>query len=349
LVLPATIACLAAYGPFPGAYPGDAEVIGAVETHEVRQGESLIEIARAHDLGFNAIAAANPELDPYVPGTGARVEVPTAFIVPRTAAPGTIVVNLSEMRLYYSFLGHGGVTRTLVTAPVGIGDEGASTPVGIYRVVEKEAKPAWHVPASIRREEPDLPEVVPAGPANPLGTHALRLSSRSILIHGTNKPWGVGRRVSHGCIRMYPEDIVWLYRLVPIGTEVVVERAPVKVGLEGERVYVEVHADDDLKADYFALAQDLLLDRAALGRVDPMKLDAAIRERRGIPVDVTLELPRPPLAGDPQLPCDERPALPQGAGPPSGRAERSTPLSAEQVPGSPGPCRADAASSQTPP
>ena len=291
------IGWLVVSGAFPGAYPAGNEMLGELRTHQVREGESLIEIARDYDLGFNSIAAANPELDPYVPGTGARVEVPTAFILPRSAAHGRLVVNLSEMRLYYTYSADGGATWTLVTAPVGIGDEGLATPSGTYRVVKKEAKPAWHVPASIRKEEPALPNVVPPGPDNPLGSHALRLSSRSILIHGTNKPWGVGRRVSHGCIRLYPEDITWLYRLVPIGTEVVVVHEPVKVGLEGERVFVEVHADDDLNADYLALAEDLLLERAALTRTDPAKLAAAIRQRGGIPVDVTMELARPPYAG----------------------------------------------------
>jgi len=297
VILAALASGLLASGPIDGAYPGGDEVLGAVQRHPVREGESLIEIARDYDVGFNAISAANPGLDPFVPGTGAQVEVPTAFLVPQAAACGRVVVNLSEMRLYYTFaLGRGGPWG-VVTVPVGIGEEGSATPTGTYRVVEKETRPPWHVPASIRSERPELPPVVPPGPDNPLGTRALRLSSRSLLIHGTNKPWGVGRRVSHGCIRLYPEDITRLYRLVPVGTAVAVVREPVKVGLDRDRVYVEVHADRDPEPDYRALAQDLLAGRGALGRVDLGKLEAAIRERSGMPVDITESPGQPEGAG----------------------------------------------------
>jgi L,D-transpeptidase ErfK/SrfK len=145
------------------------------------------------------------------------------------------------------------------------------------------------VPASIRKERPELPEVVPFGPDDPLGTHALRLSSRSILIHGTNKPFGVGRRVSHGCIRLYPEDIARLYRIVPVGTAVTIVRQPVKAGQDGDRVFVEVHADEGggPPLEPLSEAKRLLADRGMMGRVDLAKLEAAVREKSGVPVDVT--------------------------------------------------------------
>jgi len=274
---------------FGGAFPAGEEVLGAPRTHEVRAGESLIEIARDYDLGFNEIASANPGVDPFVPPAGSRVVVPTAWVVPRGVAPGSIVINLAEMRLYYAFSTDVAGTQTVVTMPVGIGSEGAETPPGTYRVVEKEVHPAWHVPPSIRSERPDLPEVVPYGPDNPLGTHALRLSSRSILIHGTNRPWGVGRRVSHGCIRLYPEDIVRLYQLVPVGTPVTVVREPVKVGLDGGQVLVEVHADEDggPALDYLGEATRILSERGLLPMVDPARLGATVARHTGIPEDVT--------------------------------------------------------------
>jgi len=262
-------ALLLALAAFGGAYPGQDEVIGAVRTHQVREGESLIEIARGYDLGFNEIAAANPGLDAFVPPAGAKVVVPTAWIVPRRSARGTLVINLSEMRLYLSVGPDREGTYTTFTLPVGIGSEGAATPPGEYRVAEKEVRPRWHVPRSIREERPDLPEVVPPGPDNPLGSHALRLSARSIMIHGTNEPFGVGRKVSHGCIRLYPEDIPWLFRLVGVGVPVSVIREPVKVGLDGDRVFVEAHAEEGGRPepDYSSEARRLLAERGVLGRV----------------------------------------------------------------------------------
>ncbi|HEX8959989.1 MAG TPA: L,D-transpeptidase family protein [Geobacteraceae bacterium] len=267
------------------AYPGDEDVIGVVRNDTVQAGDSLVELARRYDLGINAVAEANPALDPFVPKTGAPVTVPTGWIVPHATEPGTIVVNLSEMRLYYLY--YQDEVSFLVTFPIGIGSEGAETPPGTYRVIEKTVSPDWHVPSSIKKEKPWLPPVVPAGPDNPLGSHALRLSEGSIMIHGTNKPWGVGRRVSHGCIRLYPEDIPRLFRLVSLETPVAVVREPVKVGVRGGRVFVEVHRDDELKIDYIREADRLLEEKWLLEQVDPAKLYSAILEKKGVPVDIT--------------------------------------------------------------
>jgi L,D-transpeptidase ErfK/SrfK len=268
---------------FAGAFPGDGEVIGEVVTETVVHGDSLIEMARRHDLGFGEIAAANPGLDPFVPGTGSRVVLPTAWIVPELA-PGTLLVNLSEMRLY--LLLERDRARLLVTFPVGIGVDGNPTPLGSYRVVAKELSPTWHPPPSVRAEEPDLPASVPPGPDNPLGTHALRLSGGTILVHGTNRPYGVGRQVSHGCIRLYPEDIPVLYGMVPVGTPVRVVRQPLKVGVSAGRILVEVHRDDDAGLDFLQEARRLLAGRGLLDRVDETRLEAAVRERSGAPADV---------------------------------------------------------------
>ncbi len=261
------------------------EVIGKVCVRKVKPGESLIEMARQYDLGFNEIQAANPEQDPFVPTPGSSVVIPTAWIVPRASAPGTLVVNLSEMRLYLS----PGKARAPTTFPVGVGSEGWTTPIGTFTVVEKQENPRWYPTASIRRENPDLPAMVEAGPENPLGTHALRLSLRTILIHGTDAPFAIGRKASHGCLRLYPEDIPYLYERVPKGNRVTIVREPVKVGLRERQVYVEVHEDPDSRVDYLAEAKRLLAHRGVLKRVDPRKLEAVARERRGYPVDVSID------------------------------------------------------------
>ncbi|RNC72683.1 MAG: L,D-transpeptidase [Desulfuromonadales bacterium] len=267
------------------AFSGTDEVVGNVLSAAVKEGESLVEMARAYGLGFSEIAGANPETDPFVPGAGARVTIPAQWIVPEAVREGALIINLSEMRLYYRFTVKGSIL--LVTFPVGIGSEGTETPLGGYRIVEKTVDPVWHVPKSIRKEKPELPGTVPPGPDNPLGTHALRLSSNDILIHGTNKPWGVGRKVSHGCLRLYPEDIVRLFGLVPSGTLVKIVREPVKVGIKGERVYLEVHHDDHDTRDLLEEAMRVLYVKGALGRVSMGKVLQAVGGTHGIPVDVT--------------------------------------------------------------
>jgi len=261
------------------------EVIGAVCSRTVLEGESLIEMAREYDLGYGEIAAANPALDPFVPTPGATVVIPTAWIVPRAAVPGTLLVNLSEMRLYLMPATPGAP----MTFPVGVGSEGWATPLGTFKVIQKQTNPSWYPPASIRRENPELPDVVPPGPDNPLGTHSLRLSKGSILIHGTDKPFGVGRKASHGCLRLYPEDIPHLYERVAVGTRVSIVREPVKVGQRGTRIYVEVHGDDEVRVDYLSEAKRLLARRGLLDRIDAQKLDSAVKELRGVPVDVSAD------------------------------------------------------------
>jgi L,D-transpeptidase ErfK/SrfK len=286
----AALLCLP--GPVAGSetfrFDGQNEVVGRVGRYTVKSNESLYEIARTYKTGFNEIVAANPGIDPYVPGKGTSLILPTSWILPDTSRVPGIVVNVSEMRFYYFFKKN----RTVMvkTYPIGIGDAGYSTPLGRFRVVEKIAHPAWYVPASIRKERPELPEVVPPGPDNPMGSHALRLSRRTVLIHGTDVPWGIGRRVSHGCIRLYPEDIVELFRIVPLKTPVIIVRQPVKAGISRGRVYVEVNDDEDLKSfDYTSEAVSLLRERGLLDMVSKDKLAQAIMEKKGFPVDVSLK------------------------------------------------------------
>ena len=261
------------------------DVIGGARSRTVRTGESLVEIGRKYDLGFNEIEAANPGLDPFVPPVGVEVLIPTGWVLPERPDGEGIVVNLSEMRLYHFTTGRGG--PWVATFPVGIGSEGSDTPLGKFRVVAKQEDPAWHVPTSVRRERPGHPAVVPAGPDNPLGSHALRLSGADILIHGTNRPWGVGRRVSHGCIRLYPEDIPRLYSRVPVGTMVTIVRQPVKVGVRWGWIYLEVHPDPVAGLDYLEEAVRLLGKRGLLGKVNRELLLQAVEKRGGVPVNIT--------------------------------------------------------------
>lgn len=262
------------------------EVIGAVGSHTVLRGESLIEIARQYNVGYNAITEANPGQDPFVPDAGVVATIPTAWILPRAVAPGTVVVNLSELRLYLFPL----VPGPPLTFPVGVGTDGWGTPLGTATVVAKRLDPTWYPTPSVRRENPELPPAVPPGPDNPLGTHALRLSKGTILIHGTNKPWGVGMKVTHGCLRLYPEDIPHLYKLVQVGSPVMIVREPVKVGLQRGRVFVEVHRDPDVRIDALAEAKRLLSKRRLLDRVDSRRLGTAVREHLGIPVDISTDV-----------------------------------------------------------
>src|SRR5208337_3154223 len=188
--------------------------------------------------------------------------------------------------LYY-FFRHGGKPRVM-TFPIGIGDEGTETPLGSFRIIEKITNPAWHVPASIRKEHPELPAVVPAGPDNPMGTHALRLSLSTVLIHGTNRPWCVGRKASHGCIRLYPEDIPKLFRMVTKGAPVTIVSQPVKIGVRERKVYIELHKDDSINSEaLFKMATVLLAKKHLLGKVSSVKLLKALDDKRGFPVEIS--------------------------------------------------------------
>lgn len=276
-----------AFGSVSYKYDKKTTIIGSMKMHTVKEGESLIEIARNFNLGYNEITDANPGHDPFVPKTGSRIRIPALWILPDAEEHSGIIVNLSEMRLYY-FFKKGKVFR-LMTFPIGIGDDGKDTPLGKFTVVEKIENPDWNVPESIKKERPELPKVVPRGPDNPLGSHALRLSSMNILIHGTNKPWGVGRKVSYGCIRLYPEDIPMLFSIVPEGTSVAIVRQPVKIGNRDKKVYIEIHKDENLKDfNYYNEAARLLIKKGVLKNVDMKKVYQAIEEKDGVPVDISL-------------------------------------------------------------
>lgn len=211
--------------------PEEGSVIGQRYTVTVEDpSETLMDIARRHNIGFEEMRMANPGVSMWVPGEGTEIVIPAQYILPAAPREG-IVINLSELRLYYYPADKPGIVETY---PVSVGRDGFSTPVGITRTTVKVKDPAWSPPASMRREAAErgepAPSVVPPGPDNPLGRHAILLGLPSYLIHGTNRPDGVGMRASRGCIRMYPEDIESLYNRVPSNTQVNLIDSPFKAG-----------------------------------------------------------------------------------------------------------------------
>jgi len=224
--------------------PDGFDVIGAASTITARHEDTLVDIARRHGLGYQDIVRANPGVNIWLPGEGTEIVLPTRFILPPGPRRG-LVLNLAEYRMYYFPPAKEGRPALVYSYPISIGRMDWETPLGDTRIVAMAKNPAWYPPQSVRDEhaaEGDpLPRIVPAGPNNPLGTRALRLSLPGYLIHGTNRPAGVGMRVSHGCIRMFPEDIEFLFQQVNVNTPVRIINAPVKLGWDGETLVAEVH------------------------------------------------------------------------------------------------------------
>jgi L,D-transpeptidase ErfK/SrfK len=268
--------------------------IGQMKEVRASYEDTLIHIARANNMGFLDMRAANPKLDPWIPGEGAKVILPTMMLLPSEAPQNGIVINLPEMRLYY----YQKPGQAPMTYSIGIGREGLSTPTGSTSILNKVAGPTWRPTPRMRKEDPTLPAVVEPGPENPLGSHALYLGFPEIRIHGTNKPYGIGRRLSSGCIRMYPEGIVELYKRVPVGTKVTVVDQPVKVAWIGNNIYMEAHPTqkdalvierDGGMPSYDMTDKDMqdILGTAGPGmeeNLDWVKIRQVIKERRGYPV-----------------------------------------------------------------
>jgi L,D-transpeptidase ErfK/SrfK len=257
---------------------------GAIGYRTTTTADSLIELAALNDVGYNEIIAANPGIDPFAPEEGLMVTIPGRWILPDVPRRSGIVINLAEMRLYHFHARSRGLVDTF---PIGIGDQGWGTPIGTYRIIEKIANTAWSVPASIRAEKPELPAIVPPGPDNPLGAYALRLSIGSLLIHGTNHPYGIGRRVSHGCIHLYPKDIKKLFREVKLGTVVTIVWQPAKVTVADGRVWVEIHGQES--AEVYQEAFELMQRRGLAAKVNLAALNLAVAANSGLPTDVTKE------------------------------------------------------------
>ena len=289
-----TLACLGARAE-QYELKGRDSVVGEIGTAYSTPEQTLPDIARIYNLGYGEIKRANPAVDMWIPGDRQRIILPKQFVLPAVRHEG-IVVNIPEMRLYYFPEPGAGGEQTVHTYPIGIGREGWATPYVDTRIIQKTEKPTWHPPESIREhyaaEGKILPERVPPGPENPLGEFAMRLGLPSYLIHGTNRPYGVGMRVSSGCIRLYPEDIESLFKMVNLDTPVQIINQPYKVGVLDGMIYLE--ANPFLVEDTEAFDGNLtsvvkmlvnLSDEDAYV-VDWELAKEVINKREGIPVNI---------------------------------------------------------------
>lgn len=281
--------------------PETDDVVGELQVTHVQGEDTFSDIARRFNLGYEELVRANPGVDPWLPGEGREIVLPTQFVLPQAPREG-IVINLAQLRAFYFPKRKEGELQKVITHPIGIGRVGWATPEGTTKVTAKAKNPTWYPPASVRKEHKEagdpLPAVVPPGPDNPLGAYMLKLGWPSYLIHGTNKPYGVGMRVSHGCIRMYPEDIASLFDLIPVGTKVTVVNQPFVFGWHKGALYVQVFpALEDDEREHPKAAEALL--NAAISdamwqkvkehnaTVDLELIERLVAEPRGIAVPVS--------------------------------------------------------------
>ena len=266
-------------------------VVGESHWVSADRRESLLDVARRNGLGFTDMKQANPDVDMWVPKEGAQVLLPTSFILPNARRRG-VVVNIAEYRLYFYFQQDG--QDMVATFPISIGRMDWKTPLGDWKVTRKRARPTWRPPMSIiaeyAAEGEVLPRVVGPGPDNPLGDYAINLSAPGYLIHGTNKPRGVGMQVTHGCVRMLPEDIEWLFPQVAVGLPANIVNQPVKVGWRDGRLYVEAHLplEEQPPQAMDALVNQLKFSaQAARVELDIHAVRRALIERLGVPVPIS--------------------------------------------------------------
>lgn len=288
--------------------PGDS-MVGVLDKVYANHEDTLPRIARDNGLGFMEIKLANPGVDTWLPGQGAEIVLPTRYILPVTPKVG-LVLNIPEMRLYYFPPQDGPEVSEVITHPIGVGRQGWATPYLNTRIIQKKTRPYWYPPESIRKEHAEkgdpLPKVVPPGPENPLGNYAMRLGMPEYIIHGTNKPFGIGMRVSHGCIRLYPEDIKSLYQQVKLNTPVRIVNQPYKVGRFADKLYLEAHPyleeDKEQFEGTLTSVVDMLIDLTSeMGhQVDWDLVKSTIAESNGIPVEIGVVIPENPREGSGQ-------------------------------------------------
>jgi L,D-transpeptidase ErfK/SrfK len=277
------------------------DVVGEIQMIAAEYEDTLSDIARRFNLGYEEIVSANPDIDPWLPGEGARIVIPTQFVLPDAPREG-IVINLAAMRLFYYPPAKQGELQRVITHPVGIGRLNWRTPEGITRVTVKTENPVWIPTPSIHREYArngnPLPAVVPPGPDNPMGTHVMRLGWPAYAIHGTNKPPSVGMRGSFGCIRMYPEDIVSIFQHVPVGTPVRVVNQPRLFGWRGNALYLQTYPilEDDKRNHGQRLSVLLKAASAVIkaqinarphAEINAALLDEVVQHPRATPIPVT--------------------------------------------------------------
>jgi L,D-transpeptidase ErfK/SrfK len=243
--------------------------------------DTLLDVAYRHRLGFEAVARLNPAVDAWIPDAGTVVELPTRYVLPNAERSG-IVINVPEMRLYDFTQG----PEPEVFA-IAIGDAFDPTLLGEFRVGAKRTEPAWYVPKSILEERPGHPLVVPPGPDNPLGSRWMTIGSTSYGIHGTNVRWSIGRLATHGCIRLYEDEIQRLYERIPSGTKLQILYQPYKWGRDGTVLYLEAHPDPYERApDRLAMALEQPRALGLVQHVDVALVRRVVDEARGVPVAV---------------------------------------------------------------
>ena len=279
---------------FAASLTVEEDVAGELVLAATVASDTLSDLARAYDQGYIEMRRANPTIDPWLPGEDTEIVVPSRYVLPQGDRKG-LVINVPEMRMYYFPRRTGNSTAELVvTHPISIGRQEWNTPHGATKIVAKVKDPNWYPPESIREEHAEagdiLPKVVPAGPDNPLGAFKLQLGLPGYLIHGTNKPYGIGMRVTHGCIRMYPKDVESIFSMVPVGTEVFIINQPYKVGLSRGSIYLEAHPhldeDKEIFKDEYSHVVSLILDKLA-GRSAELRwaeIQQTIRNKSGLPI-----------------------------------------------------------------
>ena len=275
----------------------DQSVVGEPQIVFTEDTDTFSDLAREYGLGYDELVAANPGIDPWLPGNNTPILLPTQFVLPDTPRRG-VILNIASKRLFYYPAVEEGQDVQVMTYPIGIGRVGWETPLGDTKVVAKARDPHWYVPWSVQQEHKELgdplPSVVPPGPDNPLGSHVLKLEMPGYLIHGTNQPYGVGMRVSHGCVRLYPENIELLYSMVDVGEPVSIVNEPFLVGRLNGELYLESHSpleedtitpDERLQKtlDKARNASGVFNEQAELGYARAVAGDA-----RGVPVRVLL-------------------------------------------------------------
>ncbi len=278
------------------------DLVGVVQVVTATKDDTLTDIARRFNVGYEEIVRANPKVDPWLPGEGREIVVPSQFILPDAPRTG-LVINIAAMRIFYYPPVKRGERPVVLTHPIGIGKVGWRTPEGVTKIIRRQQDPTWRVPVSVRKEHhengEDLDPVIGPGPDNPLGKYAFYLQWPSYLIHGTNKPAGVGLRSSHGCIRLYPEDIAQFFAMVPVGTQVRVVNQPFVFGWGDGQLYMQpfdVLEDDTrdwAKAPRKLLSKSLAATlqqqlKAHQTQVDWTLVSALARAPRGVPVPITV-------------------------------------------------------------
>jgi L,D-transpeptidase ErfK/SrfK len=274
----------------------NADLVGTNSSTLVSREDTLIDIAVSYQLGYNMIRSANPYIDAWLPDNEDSVLLPFSAILPNAPREG-IVINTPEMRLYFYNKNKQNNKATVTIYPISVGRRDWATPLTKTRLTGRVENPSWYPPESIRAEHAArgdlLPKIVPAGPDNPLGKYLLALDIPSYFIHGTNKRFGIGMQVTHGCIRMYPEHIEELYNHAANNTPVIIINQPYKVGWQEEQLYLEVHHPLELEGSKQVNNRSHIIDTLASilqerseVLIDWEKVDSVIKNSTGVPVMV---------------------------------------------------------------